>query len=137
MKSFNLELTEHLVGTQFNDMKGVAAIDGFEMITLCDLCEDHGIDPKQWFLIGLRFADGEPVGRSKVRISAYLVEKENEHESFDQIAARIQQKTAVTVHKKNFDLPYNKLGYYIKRLDMLVFSEMIDHIRQLDIITEE
>lgn len=136
MKKINYDLIESLVGTQYTDMKGFAAIDGHLPTTLWKLCNDNGIDTQKWFLIGLEFSDGETVGRYGVRIAAYLVEKTHDEENYEQVAARLESETEVAVHVKRFSIPYDKLGEYIKRIDIGVFTPMTNHIQSIKLIDE-
>ena len=58
MKKINYNLFEDLIGTQYTDMKGYAAIDGHFSNSLWELCEDNGLDTEKWLLVGLGFSDG-------------------------------------------------------------------------------
>lgn len=136
MEKVNYDLIESLIGTQYTDMKGFAAIDGHFPTTLWKLCNDNGIDTKNWFLIGLEFSDGETVGRYGARVAAYLVEKIAPEENYEQVAARLECEAEVSVHVKHFTVPYNRLGEYIKRIDIGVFTSMTNSIRSMKLIDE-
>lgn len=129
MKQFNYDLIKDEIGTQYNDMKGIAAIDGHLGSHLWDLCEKNGVNLKGWFLLGLEFTDGETIGHYPLRVSAYLIEKESENETYEQVADRLRGMAEVEIHRKSFEISYQDLGQYIKRLNFGVLSEMSSNIQ--------
>lgn len=129
MKDFNLSLLKNEIGTQYNDMKGIAAIDGHLNDFLWRMCEDNGIDLHGWFLLGLEFLDGETIGEYPLTVSAYLVERASDHESYEQVAERLRSIEKVEIHKKSFDIAYQNLGKYIKRLNVGVLSDISSYIQ--------
>jgi len=76
MEKFNLEIIKDEVSTQYNDMRGFVAIDSYNGINeLVNLCQDQGIDMKDFLLIGFglyihNFSSG------CVDCYVYLVEKD-------------------------------------------------------------
>lgn len=128
-KKFNLDILREEINTQYTDMKGIAAIDGHLGNYLWKLCEENGVVLKGWFLLGLKFTDGETIGEYPIRVSAYLIEKETEDETYEQVAHRIGGMAKVEIHKKSFEISYQDLGKYIKRLKFGVLSEMSSNIQ--------
>ena len=60
MKDFNLDFLQKEVGTKYNDMVGLAALDGHSStVELQDLCKQQGVDLDKYDLVGLEFLDGE------------------------------------------------------------------------------
>lgn len=77
MKDFNFDFFKNEVGTKYNDMNGLVAMDGHLGISeLHHLCKKNGVDLNEYNLIGLTFYDGETIGRYKVSIAALLIKKE-------------------------------------------------------------
>lgn len=136
MKKINYNLFEDLIGTQYTDMKGYAAIDGHFSNSLWELCEDNGLDTEKWLLVGLGFSDGETVGRYGIRVAAYVIEKKEGEDSYDKVAARLEGEGETVVHVKHFMLPYEKLGEYIKRIQIGVFTPMTNHISSITMVEE-
>lgn len=129
MKQFNYDLIKDEIGTQYNDMKGIAAVDGHDPAHLWKMCEDNGVSFQKYFLVGLEFTDGETIGQSPLYVSAYLVEKESENETYEQVAHRLKGMAKVEIHKKSFEISYQDLGKYIKRLNFGVLSGMSSNIQ--------
>ena len=129
MQDFNFSLLKNEIGTQYNDMKGIAAIDGHMNDFLWRMCEDNGIDLHGWFLLGLEFSDGETIGEYPLTVSAYLVERASDHEPYEQVAERLGNTEKVEIHKKSFDITYQDLGKYIKRLNIGVLSDISSYIQ--------
>lgn len=128
VKNFNFRILDKEIRTQYNDMRGIAAIDGHEPQDLVRMCKDNGIDFEKYFLVGLEFYDGETIGRHPLIVSAYLVERENGDETYDAIAKRLAGMTKVAIHKKSFRMEYEELGHYIKRLSFGVLSSISEYI---------
>ena len=63
MKDFNFDFLQKEVGTKYNDMVGLAALDGhLSTVELQDLCKQQGVDLDKYDLVGLEFLDGETIG---------------------------------------------------------------------------
>jgi hypothetical protein len=112
MKDFNLNFLRNVVSTKYNDMCGLAAIDGHESLifNLETLCKNEGFDLEDYNIVGLSLSDGETIGVYDVSVVVLLTKKE-EHPNSEG-----QQK----VYRKYFRMPYNVLGSYIKRLNIAV-----------------
>ena len=112
MKDFNLNFLRNVVSTKYNDMCGLAAIDGHESLifNLETLCKNEGFDLEDYNIVGLSLSDGETIGIYDVSVVVLLTKKE-EHPNSEG-----QQK----VYRKYFRMPYNVLGSYIKRLNIAV-----------------
>ena len=79
MKDFNFDFFKNEVGTKYNDMNGLVAMDGHLGVSeLHQLCEKNGVDLNVYDLIGLTFYDGETIGRYNVSITALLIKKGEE-----------------------------------------------------------
>lgn len=137
MEQFNYDLLKEVVNTQYNDMKGIAAIDGHEAEYLWKMCEDQGVDFNEWFLVGLGFSDGETIGRYPLYVCAYLVKKSSKNEEYNEMANRLDNMKEVDIYKKYFHISYEDLGKYIKRLRLGVMTTMSGHIQSAKFIEEE
>ena len=62
-------------------------------------------------------------------VSAYLVERTSDHEPYEQVAERLGNTEKVEIHKKSFDITYQDLGKYIKRLNIGVLSDISSYIQ--------
>ena len=128
MKQFNYDLIKDEIETQYSDMKGIAAIDGHLNHFLWKLCEENGIDLHGWFLLGLGLSDGETIGKYPLTVSAYLIERLSDDEPYEQVAERLENMEKVEIHTKMFNISYEDLGKYIKRLRIGVLGEISSHI---------
>lgn len=126
-------LNDH-ISTQYNDMTGLAAIDGHEPTYLWSMCSDHGVDLENNHLIGIEVYDSEPVGET-LSVTAYTVSK-NPQETYEDVAARLREQEIVDVRKQKFDMPYNELTRYIKRINIGVLNSMSDDISAINFISE-
>ena len=107
MKDFNVDFFAHEVGTQYNDMGGLAMIDNHgDTRDVALLCRDNGVDLENYDLVGITFFDGETIGRYDVSITALLTKKEEQTD----------ESGRYHIYRKTFRLPYQQLGDYIKRL---------------------
>ena len=110
MKDFNLDFLQKEVGTKYNDMVGLAALDGHSStVELQDLCKQQGVDLDKYDLVGLEFLDGETIGRYPISVIALLTKKEEELDA-----------ETTKIYKKRFYITYSDLGKYIKRLNFAV-----------------
>ena len=119
MKDFNFNFLEKEVGTQYNDMCGLAAIDGHDGLidNLRKLCKDKGFDLGDYNIVGVSLYDGETIGVYNVSVTVLLTKK-GEHPNSEG-----QQK----VYKKTFHMPYEELGKYIKRLNVAVVQPGLEN----------
>ena len=109
MKDFNFDFLQKEVGTKYNDMVGLAALDGHSStVELQDLCK-QGVDLDKYDLVGLEFLDGETIGRYPISVIALLTKKEEELDA-----------ETTKIYKKRFYITYSDLGKYIKRLNFAV-----------------
>ena len=110
MKDFNLDFLQKEVGTKYNDMVGLAALDGhLSTVELQDLCKQQGVDLDKYDLVGLEFLDGETIGRYPISVIALFTKKEEELDA-----------ETTKIYKKRFYITYSDLGKYIKRLNFAV-----------------
>jgi hypothetical protein len=136
MKQFNYDLLKEKIGTQYNDMKGIAAIDGHHYDYLWRMCEDFGIELQNWFLVGIELSDWETIGQLPLTVTAYLVEKLPNEDQYEQVAQRLEAQPKVEIHKKSFNISYQDLGKYIKRLNIGVLGEIANHIKDAEFIDD-
>ncbi|KAA6343125.1 hypothetical protein EZS27_009191 [termite gut metagenome] len=136
----NLSVIEELVGTQYNDMVGLIAIDGHDPLHLFNMCRDNGIDMDKYFLLGFGLSESTIDGigkRDSVFCHVLLIEKDKYGESVDEISAKVKNLSSVDVVKKHFHIPYSSLYTYIKRFDFTVISSHISGIPSINIVEKE
>ena len=136
VRSFNFDILQEEIKTQYNDMRGIAAIDGHEPTYLHQLCTDNGIDPDKYFLVGLEFYDGETIGRHPLVVYAYLIEKEEGDDVSNRFVKRLANTPKITIKKKSFSITYEDLGRYIKRLNIGVLSDLSEYIQDAEFVDE-
>lgn len=52
---FNYGIIEGEVSAQYNDMKGLVALDGHGIESLYHMCRDNGISMDDYYLLGVGF----------------------------------------------------------------------------------
>jgi hypothetical protein len=134
---YNFDLIEDRVATQYGDYAGYIQVDGHSGSDLFKLCEDHGIDMKNYFLIGFGFGEStiNGVGKSeKILCTALLLETSLCGSTFDEIAAFLRQKNGKAKAKKvHFHMKIKDLSKYVKRFDLMVVTRLSTHIKELDV----
>lgn len=135
-KDFIHDILNEEIQTQYNDMRGVAAIDGHESSCLNKLCKDNGVDLEKLFLVGLEFYDSEVIGQRPINMNAYLIEKEDGEDTYDKIAKRLSMTPKVIIHKKSFHARYEDLAPYIKRLHIGVVSRLSENIQDAEFVDD-
>lgn len=134
---YNLDLIEPLVRTQYGDYGGYIQIDGHSGSELFQLCEDHGIDMKKYFLIGLSCGEHTTEGigkRNKIHCSALLLERKKYGETFDEIQENLEVNNGkANAQKISFEVKYSDFGKYIKRIDFMVVTKLTKYISELKI----
>ena len=135
----NIEILKDLVSTQYNDMKGVIAIEDHGINpSFSGLCKAHGIDTKEYFLIGFVVSSYNVIAptseNAAVTCKVLLLEKEKYGSNFDEIEANIRKEDSTDVVEKTFSVTYKELGEYIKRLDFLAVTDMSANISKVNII---
>ena len=136
-KKFNLDFLNERISTQYNDMKGIVAIDGHNFSDLWKLCTDHGVDLKKYFLVGLEFSDFEPLGKRDLRAMAYVLKQEDLETGHDAIASRLKNTDEAEIHIKHFTVSYSLFTKYIKRLHIGLVSELSSSIRNVTFIDDD
>ena len=136
VRSFNFDILQEEIKTQYNDMRGIAAIDGHEPTYLHQLCTDNGIDLDNYFLVGLGFYDGETIGCYPLVVHAYLIEKEEGDEEPNGLVNRLTKTPKITIKKKSFSITYEELGRYIKRLNIGVLSSISEYIQDAEFVDD-
>ena len=58
-----------------------------------------------------------------------IFERASDHEPYEQVAERLRNTEKVEIHKKSFDITYQNLGKYIKRLNIGVLSDISSNIQ--------
>jgi hypothetical protein len=125
MKQFDLTGLNKAISTQYNDYKGLVAIDTHDGSGLFDLAKDFGIDTKKWFVYGASCYDSEPIGKHELSISMLLIDKDIYGSSFDDISKR---NDTIPLVERRISVPYSDLGKYIKRVNIGVVSSLSAHI---------
>lgn len=136
VRSYNFNILQKEIGTQYNDMRGIAAIDGHEPNYLHQLCTDNGIDLDNYYLVGLEIYDGETIGRYPLVVHAYLIEKEEGDDVPNGFVKRLADTPKTTIKKKSFSITYEDLGHYIKRLSIGVLSSISEYIQDAEFVDE-
>lgn len=134
----NLELLKELVGVQYNDMEGLFAIDNNDSKNIHSLCEAHGIDVKNQFLLGFGFSFGEMRGKDtlqEVYCKVLLLDKEYGR-VYEEVVQNLKKESKVKVIKKSFPLSVEELGLYIKRFDSMAIGEISNYINAIEIVEE-
>ncbi len=134
---YNLDLIESLVRTQYGDYGGYIQIDGHSGADLFKLCEDHGINMKKYFLIGLSCGEHTIDGigkRGLLHCSALLLETKDYGINFDQIIVKLEQEGGkAKAMKINFSINYSDFGKYVKRIDLTVATKLTKYIKAITI----
>ncbi|MGF1587160.1 MAG: hypothetical protein ACFCUM_17710 [Bacteroidales bacterium] len=140
-KNVNLTVLNELVGTQYGDMTGLIQIDGHNNVSeLFNLCREKGIDMDKYFLIGFGYYNSSTsgIGRNEdADCNVLLLEKEKYGSSFDEIKNNIKNIETVDVNKVHIKVKYSEFGKYIKRIDSMMFSELGNHLKNVNIIEED
>lgn len=135
----NLEILKSIVGTNYNDMFGLIAIDSHSGTDLFTLCEDHGINMEKYFLLGFGLSEFTLSGigeENSVYCYVLLLDRSKYGRSYDEIQQAISGLENVDIIKKSFEIKYTDLKKYIKRFDFMTISTMGDHISEMNIIEE-
>jgi hypothetical protein len=115
MKNFNLDFLKDEVEVQYDEMVGLAAVDGHDglIFNLKKLCEKEGFNLDGYGIVGFSFFDGEPIGQHELSVSILLIKKDEKPNGEGQ----------QNIYKKHFSMSYQELGEYIKRLHVAVASK--------------
>ena len=133
----NTKILEEIVSTQYNDLRGLIAIDQHTGTDIIGLCREQGIDTKKYFFMGFGLSEFTINGIGEydsVYCKVFLLEKEKYGQTFDEIQSNISKLETVDVVKKNFSVKYSDLGKYIKRFDFIALSDMGGAISSMNII---
>ncbi|MDY5632267.1 MAG: hypothetical protein SPF56_07260 [Bacteroidaceae bacterium] len=136
-KNFNLDILNNRISTQYNDMKGIVAIDGHNFSDLWKLCTDNGVDLNDWFLVGLECYDFEPLGRQDIHAMAYVIRKEELETEHDALASRLENTNDAEIHIKRFTVPYSQLAGYIKRIHIGLVSDLSSKMGNVTFVEDE
>jgi hypothetical protein len=110
---------------------------GYSGNDLHQLCEDHGVDRKKYFLIG--FGCGEftinGIGQNNtIYCRALVLEKSKYGSSFDEIQKSITDKGGNAKAKQiHFKVDPTVFTKYIKRFDFMVATKLTAHISNIEI----
>lgn len=134
---FNYEIIEGEVSAQYNDMKGLVALDGHGIGSLYDMCRDNGINMDDYYLLGVGFYDGGIDGIftfDSVSIHVLLIDK-NEYASntYDELAQKLSQEAEVHAIRKSFNVKLIDLHKYFKRFDCMALTDMSTNIGNINI----
>lgn len=125
MKQFDLTGLDQAISTQYNDYKGIVAIDTHDGSGLFDLTKDFGIDTEKWFVYGASCYDSEPIGKRELSVSLLLIDKAIYGSSFDDIS---KYNDTIPLVERRISVPYSDLGKYFKRVNIGVVSSLSAHI---------
>lgn len=125
---FNLEVIDRVVSTQYNDYRGLVAVDNHgDGRGIYSMCEEHGIDLDKNILYGMEFYDSEPVGAAGCfKIKVFLIDKATYGQSFDEVS---QYAGEVKLTTQDICVPYAKIGDYIKRISIGLVDPVSRNIR--------
>lgn len=139
---FDTTAIEGIVSTQYEDLGGIIKIDGYEgSIDFFNMCQEHDIDMKKYFLYGVSLYDGGCDGicggrymdnkEASAKITVYLIDKQIYGSSFDEIR---NYQGKIQLVKKEFEMAYSEWKNYIKRLSIGVVSPLS---KEIDVIMPE
>lgn len=140
IKNFNLNAIEELVNTQYNDMKGVSAIDFQGSVTaIYDLCKDKGINIDNKFIVGFGLSDfdieyADAPSKPLITCKILYLDKIKYGASFDEIKAKIfkQGLNNLSVDEIRLEVKYIDLIKYIKSLDILFISDILGFVTKIN-----
>ena len=133
----NTRILEEIVSTQYNDLRGLIAIDQHSGSELFSLCKENGINDDEYFFLGFGLSEFTINGIGEfdsVYCRVLLLEKSKYGNTFDEINRNIRTLNSVDVVKKSFSVKYSDLGKYIKRFDFMALSDMGGAISAINII---
>lgn len=137
MTDFNTLIIEEEVSTQYNDLRGIIAIDQHTASELSNLCRSKKIDMEKYTLIGFGMTEftTDGIGRKdSVNCNVYLIESNKYGNNFDEIESKLKSSAIVDVVKKTFKVSYTELYKYIKRYDFIALTRLSKHIKNINII---
>lgn len=123
MKNFDFAIIDKEVSAQYNDYKGLIALDTHDGCGLFSMCKDFGIDTDKYFVYGATCYDSEPIGNNSdgLRIKFLLIEKKIYGDTYDKISKYSQ---TIQLTEQSISVPYNQLGKYLKRISIGVVSNI-------------
>ena len=134
---FNYGVIEGEVSAQYNDMKGLVALDGHGIGSLYDMCRANGINMDDYYLLGVGFYDGGIDGiftLDSVSIHVLLIDKhEYASDTYDEVAQKLSEEAEVHAIRKSFDVKLTDLYKYFKRFDCFALTDMSSNIKKLNI----
>lgn len=138
---FNVSAIEQEVSTQYEDFGGIIKLDNYGDGTgdFFNMCQEHGIDMKKYFLYGISMYDGGCDGicggkyaankeETTASVTVYLIDKQIYGSSFDEIR---NYQGKIQLVKKEFEMAYSEWKNYIKRLSIGVVSPLS---KEIDVI---
>jgi hypothetical protein len=141
MRNQNLNKIAEHVGTQYGDLQGVISIDGHSNVTsIYELCDDYKIDTTNKFIVGIGVTLGELrsfTSPSKFHVEIFYVDKNEHGSSYDEIQSKISNDTKLIIKKCGVEVEASTIGKYIKRINFLATTLIIDNIDNFEIEEEE
>lgn len=141
---FNTSAIEDTVSTQYEDFGGIIKLDNYGDGTgdFFNMCQEHGIDMKKYFLYGIKMYDGgcdgicggryaENKGEATASVTVYLIDRDVYGSSFDDIC---NYGGKIQLEKERFEMAYSEWKNYIKRLSIGVVSPLS---KEIDVIMPE
>lgn len=125
-KQFNFDFLQHKVSTQYNDYKGLSAIDehgdgrGFYQ-----LLQENGINTDDYLIYAVTMFDFEVVGTHGLSLKFYLIDRATYGNSFDTVSGHTG---TINLIEKNISIPHADLQKYVKRISIGVVSPISANI---------
>lgn len=118
--SFNFDYLNKKISTQYNDYKGIVAIDNHgDNRNFYLLLKDNGIDETKYLIYAITMCDSEPIGNRGLKLKFLLIERDKYGNTFDEIA-KYQGK--IELIEKYIQIPFSDIHKYIKRISIGMVS---------------
>lgn len=126
-KQFNFDFLQNEVSTQYNDYKGLSAIDEHgDGRGLYQLLQENDINPKDYLIYAVTMFDFEAVGTHGLTLKFYLIERATYGNSFDKVS---EYNGTINLTEKEVSIKHADLQKYIKRISIGVVSPISSHIQ--------
>jgi hypothetical protein len=129
-------LEEH-VNTQYGDYRGIVSVDTHSGSELFKLCADFGIDTKKNFPVGFKIDEetfsgiGENDEGLYVTVFTVDIELLGNHDTIE--SEILKNGGRLIVRENELTIPYEYLGKYFKRLQLLVINDFKSKVKKLEI----
>ena len=134
---FNLEILDKIVNTQYGDFGGLIQVDRSDTFDFQKLCDEHGIDMKKYFLLGVHFGTSSlsNVGKQDSLYCFVLVlETKKYGNSFDEISKYLDNNgNKAEILSFDFKVTYQDLAKCIKRFHLGFVSPLSKYIDEFKV----